>query len=86
MQPTEKAAPSRLANLKELISLISYSSQAQVEISAILEEFQQRIYSLEEDRKRLIADYRSVNDKCISLERRYSELLYKFSEVWTVGR
>lgn len=76
----EKSVPSRLANLRELVSLLSLSVQIQAEISAILEEYEKRVYSLEEDRRRLLADYRAVDDKCQSLEKRYSELLYKLAE------
>lgn len=81
----EKSAPSRLANLRELVSLLSLSVQIQTEISGILEEYEKRLYSLEEDRRRLIADYRTVDMKCQSLEKRYSELLYKLSDM-TSGR
>lgn len=77
----ERSVPSRLANLRELVSLLSLSVQIQAEISAILEEYEKRVYSLEEDRRRLLADYRAVDRKCQSLEKRYSELLYKFSEL-----
>ena len=77
----EKSAPSRLANLRELVSLLSLSVQIQTEISGILEEYEKRLYSLEEDRRRLIADYRAVDMKCQSLEKRYAELLYKLSDM-----
>lgn len=77
----EKSVPSRLANLRELVALLSLSVQIQTEISAILEEYEKRIYSLEEDRKRLLANYRAIEDKNRSLEKRYSELLYKFAEL-----
>ena len=71
--------PSRLANLRELVSLMSLSVQVQGEISAILDEYDRRLYSLEEDRTRLLASYRDLHQKCQSLERRYSDLLYQFS-------
>lgn len=77
----DKTVPSRLANLRELVSLLSLSVQIQVEISAILEEYEKRVYSLEEDRRRLLADYRAMDSKCQSLEKRYSELLYKLAEL-----
>ncbi len=76
----DKTVPSRLANLRELVSLLSLSVQIQAEISAILEEYEKRVYSLEEDRRRLLADYRAMDSKCQSLEKRYSELLYKLAE------
>lgn len=77
----ERSVPSRLANLRELVSLLSLSVQIQAEISSILEDYEKRVYSLEEDRRRLLADYRAMDSKCQSLEKRYSELLYKVAEL-----
>lgn len=76
----EKNTPSRLSNLKELIRILDISVQIQAEVSAILSDYEVRVYSLEEDRRRLIADYRSIENRCKSLEKRYSELLYKLSD------
>lgn len=73
--------PSRLQNLRELVNLLGLSVQISGETAAILEEINVRLYSLEEDRKRLINDYRTLDQRCISLERRYSELLLKFAEL-----
>ena len=77
----ERSVPSRLANLRELVSLLSLSVNIQAEISAILEDYEKRVYSLEEDRRRLLADYRALNEKNQSLEKRYSEVLYKLAEL-----
>lgn len=77
----EKSAPSRLANLKELVQHLSLSIQIQAEVSVILEELHTRLYSVEEDRRRLVETVRAQDGKLRSLERRYSELLYKFSEI-----
>lgn len=76
-----RSAPSKLANLRELVAALSLTVQIQAEIADILEDYEQRLYSLDEDRKRLIADYRALEQRCNSLEKRYSELLYKFSEL-----
>ena len=76
----EKNTPSRLSNLKELIRILDISVQIQAEVSAILADYEVRVYSLEEDRRRLIADYRSIENRCKSLEKRYSELLYRLSD------
>lgn len=73
--------PSRLANLRELVSVLSLSVQIQIEVSAILDEYEKQLYSLDQDRKRLLADYKQHNAQIQSLEKRYSELLYKFSEL-----
>ena len=77
----EKSAPSRLANLKELVQHLSLSIQIQGEVSAILEEMHVRLYSVEEDRRRLVAVTRDQDSKIRSLEKRYSELLYRLSEI-----
>lgn len=77
----EKSAPSRLANLKELVQHLSLSIQIQAEVSEILEELHIRLYSVEEDRKRLVETVRKQDEKIRSLEKRYSEVLYKLSEV-----
>lgn len=77
----EKSAPSRLANLKELVQHLSLSIQIQGEVSAILEEMHIRLYSVEEDRRRLVATVRDQSEKIRSLEKRYSEVLYKLSEL-----
>lgn len=76
----EKSLPSRLSNLRELTQVLSLSVQIQAETSQILEEMALRLYSLEEDRKRLLADYRSLDSSYKSLEKRYSELLYAFRD------
>lgn len=77
---SEKNTPSRLSNLKELIRILDISVQIQAEVSAILADYEVRVYSLEADRRRLIADYRSIENRCKSLEKRYSELLYRLSD------
>lgn len=77
----DQQKPSRLSNLRELVALLSLSVQIQGESAAIFEDLECRIYSLEEDRKRLIADYRALQTRCNSLEKRYSELLYKLSDL-----
>lgn len=77
----EKSQPSKLANLRDLIASLNLSVQIQREIADILEDQQIRLYSLDEDRKRLLAIVRSQDNKIASLEKRYSELVYKFSEL-----
>lgn len=76
-----KRSSPKLANLRELLATLGLAFQIQTETADILEEYHKRIYSLEEDRKRLVADYKALDSRCISLEKRYSELLYRFSEV-----
>ena len=61
--------------------MLNLSVQIQTEISGILEDYERRIYAAEEDNKRILACYRDADSKLRSLEKRYSELLYKFSEL-----
>lgn len=75
----DKIIPSKIANLRELVGLLSTSVMVQGEVADILEEISAALYSLDQDRTRLIADYRVLQDRCNSLEKRYSELLYQFS-------
>lgn len=75
----DKVIPSKIANLRELVGLLSTSVMVQGEVADILEEISTALYSLDQDRTRLIADYRALQDRCNSLEKRYSELLYQFS-------
>ena len=75
----EKSVPSRLSNLRELLQTLSVCFQIQTETAAILEDYERRVYSLEEDRRRLIADYKAQEQRIQSLEKRYSDLLYNFS-------
>lgn len=77
----ERSVTSRLSNLKSLLATLTASVQADNEIAAILEEYQVQIYSLQEDRKRLLATVRDQDQRIRSLETRYSELLYKLSEL-----
>lgn len=72
---------SRLSNLKELLNTLQLCFQVQTEISSILEDYEVRLYSLEEDRKRLLSVTRSQQDRIRSLDQMYSEALYKIKEL-----
>lgn len=76
----EKSKPSKLSELNELLDQLRLSLKINVTITALLTEYEQRIYNLEEDNKMLLASYRKTQERCSSLEHRYSELLYRFSE------
>ena len=76
----EESITSRLSNLKELVQYLSLSIQIQTEVSAILEDYSIKLYSLDEDRKKLFELVRQQDSKIRSLEKRYSEVLYKLSE------
>ena len=71
----------KLCELNELLDQLRLSLKVNVTISSILAEYEQRIYNLEEDNKILMASYRKLQDRCTSLEHRYSELLYRVSDI-----
>lgn len=77
----EKSSLSRLSEFQELIQQLSLMMKVNQKLSDVLAEYDHRLYCLEEDNKRLLADYRAIDKKCLSLEKRYSEVLYKLSEV-----
>ena len=69
----------KLSYLRELISKLNLHNQIQNEISDILSEVDVRLYSLEEDRKRLLQHCRDLDNKIFSLEKSFSEFVYKHS-------
>ena len=77
----EKFAPSRFAKVKELIDQLRISVQLDFEMTAILEDLHGLVYAVQEDNKRLVATVRRQDERINSLEKRYSELLFKLSEV-----
>lgn len=77
----EKSLPSLLSDLKEHVQLLRLSVGVQQDISSILDDIAVRLYSLEEDRRMLKEANRVSMQKIQSLEKRYSELLYKFAEL-----
>lgn len=77
----EKSSLSRLSEFQELIQQLSLMMKVNQKLSDVLAEYDHRLYCLEEDNKRLLADYRALDKKSLSLEKRYSELLYKLSEL-----
>ena len=76
----EKSAPSRFAKVKELIDQLRISVQLDSEMTAILEDLHGFVYAVQEDNKRLVATVRRQDERINSLEKRYSELLYNFSQ------
>ena len=69
----------KLSYLRDLISNLNLHNQIQNEISDILSEVDVRLYSLEEDRKRLLTHCRELDNKFFSLEKSFSEFVYKIS-------
>lgn len=77
----EKSAPSRFAKARELIDQLRICVALDAEMTDILEELHTHIYGIEEDMKRMVATSRRHDEKINSLETRYSQLLFKFSEL-----
>lgn len=69
----------KLSYLRDLISKLNLHNQIQNEISDILSEVDVRLYSLEEDRKRLLLHCRELDNKLFSLQKSFSEFVYKHS-------
>ena len=77
----EKSNPSRLAELNELLDQLRLSLKINVTISAILAEYESRIYTLEQNYIAIHTAYRTSQDNLSSLEHRYSDLLYRISQL-----
>lgn len=75
----EKSLPSRLSVLRENVALLTLSMAVQHDVVECLDELAIRLYSVEEDRKRLLELCRAQQAKIDSLEHRYSDLLYRVS-------
>lgn len=75
----DKSLPGRLSVLRENVALLSLSMAVQHDVVECLDELAIRLYSVEEDRRRLLELCRVQGDKISSLEARYSELLYRLS-------
>ena len=69
----------KISYLRDLISKLNLHNQIQNEISDILSDVEVRLYSLDEDRKRLLLHCRELDNKIFSLEKSFSEFVYKFS-------
>lgn len=76
----EKSLPSRLSVLRENVALLTLSMAVQHDVVECLDEIAVRIYSLEEDRKRLLETVRKQQSDIDSLRTRYAELLYRLSD------
>lgn len=70
----------KISYLRDLISKLNIHNQISNEISDILSDVDVRLYSLEEDRKRLLNHCRELDNKIFSLEKSFSEFVYKVSK------
>ena len=59
--------------------MLSLNATVQREMLDVLEEVEQRLYSVEQDRNLLTGKLKACDDRLRSLETRYSELLYALS-------
>lgn len=76
----DKSLPSRLSVLRENVALLTLSMAVQHDVVECLDEIAVRIFSLEEDRKRLLETVRKQQSELDSLRHRYSELLYRLAD------
>lgn len=67
---------SRLAELRDHLSMLQLNATVQREMLEVLEELENRLYACEQDIKLLQGSKRATEDKINSLNTRYSELLY----------
>lgn len=76
----DKSLPGRLSVLRENVALLTLSMAVQHDVVECLDEIAVRIYSLEEDRKRLLETVRKQQTEIDSLRTRYAELLYRLAD------
>lgn len=75
----EKSLPRRLDSLREHVAMLSLYMSVQHNVCECLDEIAVRIYSLEEDRKRLLENVRVQQSEIDSLKSSFSDLFYRFS-------
>lgn len=79
--PASSPIPGRLTRCRDLIDKLSLTVKLNDEVCAVLEDVYQVLYATEQDMKVLRAANRSQAEKIVSLEKRYSEILYKLAEI-----
>ena len=75
----ERSALSKLSDLRDHLAMLTLNATVQREMLDVLEEVEQRLYSIEEDKKLLTGRLKAAEEKIISLNTRYSEILYALS-------
>lgn len=73
--------PSRFSELRALVAQLGGSYKVYCEIIDIIDDLYIRLYALQEDNKRILANYRSQDQQIKSLRDQYSELLYRLSDI-----
>lgn len=75
------SAMTKLQNIKAMVDTITLANDLLQEMSSLLEEQSVQLYSLDQDRKRLLQKTLLQEQKIQSLEKRYSDLLYHIHEL-----
>lgn len=74
-------SPSRFSELRALIAQLGASYKIYGEFIDIIDDLYIRLYALQEDNKRILANYRVSDQNLKSVREQYSELLYKFADL-----
>ena len=77
----EKSSPSRLFETRALVAQLGLSYKIFDQILDLLDDYDVRLYALQEDKKRLLADYRQLSQELALVRKQYTEALYKISEL-----
>ena len=77
----EKSSPSRLSETRALVAQLGLSYKIFDQILDLLDDYDVRLYALQEDKKRLLADYRQLSQELALVRKQYTEALYKISEL-----
>lgn len=72
----ENKLPSSFTRVRELIEQLRICSQIDTEMTNILENIYSHMYGIEENYKRMLETSRVHDQKLVSLEKRYSELMF----------
>lgn len=73
--------PSKLSETRALVAQLGLSYKIFDQILDLLDDYDVRLYALQEDKKRLLADYRQLSQELALVRKQYTEALYKISEL-----
>lgn len=71
----------KLQNIKAMVETISLANDLLHEMTSLIDEQSVQLYSLDQDRKRLLQKTLLQEQKIQSLEKRYSDLVYHIHEL-----
>lgn len=69
----------KLQNIKAMVETVAFANDLLQEMVSLLEDQCVQLYSLDQDRKRLLQKTLVQEQKIQSLEHRYSDLLYQIN-------